>query len=141
MLNGEPVRRICHHRGVCQADPLSSILFLLVMESLQLLFRKVQQTGMLNPLHASWANFKVSLYVNDMAVFINPTTHELAMSGLILRLFGEASGLIANLDKTEFFPIQCHNLDMEQLLGINLALSSPVFTLDYRCIIKSCPRE
>jgi hypothetical protein len=73
MLNGEPVRRICHHRGVCQADPLSSILFLLVMESLQLLFRKVQQTGMLNPLHDSWANFKVSLYVDDMAVFINPT--------------------------------------------------------------------
>jgi hypothetical protein len=40
-----------------------------------------------------------------------------AALSLILRIFGEASGLITNLDKTEFFPVRCQHINVDQLLG------------------------
>jgi hypothetical protein len=41
LLNGEPSSRILHCRGMRQGDPLSLMLFLVAMEPLQLLFKKV----------------------------------------------------------------------------------------------------
>jgi hypothetical protein len=40
MLNGAQGERICHARGICLGDPLSPMLFLLVMKVLNSLFRK-----------------------------------------------------------------------------------------------------
>jgi hypothetical protein len=59
----------------------------------------------------------MSLYADDAAVFIKPSAQDLAVTRQILKLFGEASGLITNLEKTEFYPIRCQDLDMESLLG------------------------
>lgn len=39
LLNGQPGRRILHMRGVWQGDPLSPLLFLLVIEPLHMLFK------------------------------------------------------------------------------------------------------
>jgi hypothetical protein len=39
-LNVTQGDRICHAQGLCQGDPLSPMLFLLVMEVLNSLFRK-----------------------------------------------------------------------------------------------------
>jgi hypothetical protein len=36
----------------------------------------------------------------------------------------DASGLTTNMTKTEFYPIQCHDLDMQQILGANQTTSS-----------------
>jgi hypothetical protein len=42
----------------------------------------------------------------------------------ILKLFGEASWLITNLDKTEFYPIRCTNINIEDVLGIDQRIST-----------------
>jgi hypothetical protein len=41
-----------------------------------------------------------------------------------MQLFVEASGLSTNMEKTEFYPIQSHGIDLHELLGPNQTISS-----------------
>jgi hypothetical protein len=50
LLNGQPEKRVLHCRGVRQGDPLPPMLFLLAIEPLHRLFRKAQQTDLLQHL-------------------------------------------------------------------------------------------
>jgi hypothetical protein len=50
LLNGDCGSRICHARGLHQGDPLSPMLFLLVMEALNTLIRKADSWSLLHPL-------------------------------------------------------------------------------------------
>jgi hypothetical protein len=99
LINENPERRIYHKRGVRQGDLLSLMLFLLAMEPLYLLFQYAQSMGALSFLHGSCAHFRVSLYADDAAVFINPSSQDLYTTMLILRIFGQASGLVTNMEK------------------------------------------
>jgi hypothetical protein len=102
--------------GVWQGDPLSPMLFLLAMEPLRLLFQRAHQLGLLNTLQGSDESLRMSMYTDDIVVFINPTANDLRATKHILKIFGEASWLITNLDKTKFYPLRCHDLDLEHLL-------------------------
>jgi hypothetical protein len=50
LVNGEPGASIAHHRGLRQGDPLSPMLFLLVMEVLNAMVVKAIQEDYLQPL-------------------------------------------------------------------------------------------
>jgi hypothetical protein len=50
ILNGSLGKKICHTRGLRQGDPLSPLLFVLVMEVLNALFRLAVQQGLLSEL-------------------------------------------------------------------------------------------
>jgi hypothetical protein len=67
LLNGEEGKKIIHCRGVRQGDPLSPMLFLLVMEPLHRLFKKAQDLGLLDNLSSSCVTFRMSLYADDVA--------------------------------------------------------------------------
>jgi hypothetical protein len=77
LVNGAPGRRVLHCRGVRQGDPLSSMLFLLAMEPLHMLFKKAQDVGLLQKLSPLCDTFRVSLYADDAALFLNPDKKEM----------------------------------------------------------------
>jgi hypothetical protein len=50
LLNGVPSRRIYHGRGLRQGDPLSPMLFVLVMECLSAMIKLADSKGLFSPL-------------------------------------------------------------------------------------------
>jgi hypothetical protein len=90
-----------------QEDPLSPMLFILVMDVLGHLFSKADDEGMLQPLSRRNLPHRVSIYVDDVALFIRPQQQDIAVTMYILQLFGVASGLKRNLQKSNVLPIGC----------------------------------
>jgi hypothetical protein len=116
---------------------MSPMLFLLAM-----LFQHAQLMGALGFLYGSCARFRVSLYAYHAAVFINPTSQDLCTTLLILKIFGQASGLITNMEKTELYPIRCQDINLVQILDASLKISS--FPCTYLCLplhFKNLPRS
>jgi hypothetical protein len=124
LLNGERRNRIVHCRGVRQGDPLSPMLFLLVMEPLHMLFKQAQQQSLLHKLSYDCDVFRVSLYADDAALFINPSQQEMLVINQILMIFAEASGLKTNMAKTQCYPIQCQDVNLDFISTATLELSS-----------------
>ena len=53
LLNGEPGNSISHQRGFRQGDPLSPMLFILVMDVINSMFCRAELEGLLQPLHSA----------------------------------------------------------------------------------------
>jgi hypothetical protein len=115
LINGAPGELVQHRRGVRQGDPISPMIFILEMDFLTLLFHQAEDTGLLNGLEIP---HRISLYADDMVVFIKPEI-EIAAATEILNIFGEASGLRTNFAKCSAMPIQCTD---EQIALIQLVL-------------------
>jgi hypothetical protein len=61
----------------------------------------------------------VSFYADDMVLFLHPTYEDISLIMDILHIFGEASGLRNNLQKSCVFPIRCSDEErnlVQQLL-------------------------
>jgi hypothetical protein len=74
------------------------------------------EKGILHPISARAKGIKTSLYVNDTAIFVSPTTQDITRLKSILDAFGQASGLRTNLLKSEVFPITCENAQLELIM-------------------------
>nr|GEW41248.1 RNA-directed DNA polymerase, eukaryota [Tanacetum cinerariifolium] len=97
-------------KGLKQGDPLSPFLFILIMESLHLLFDRVVKAGMFKGIQlSSSVNISHMFFAND-AVFvgkwcdtnINTLTH-------VLECFHRASGLRINMCKSKIMGINIDN--------------------------------
>jgi hypothetical protein len=142
LLNGKPGKRILHCRGVRQGDHLSPMLFLLAMEPLHRLFKKAQETNLLDKVSKGCHEFRISLYADNAAVFIKPTTKDLQVTNTILELFVGASGLVTNMDKTQFYPIQCSHIDLKFLSQHNCKVADfPCCYLGLPLHYKKLPRS
>jgi hypothetical protein len=69
------------------------MFFLLAIEPLHMLFKRAQEMGLLSKLSKDYDNFRISLYVDDVAMFLAPTKQDLEVTDCILDLFAQASGL------------------------------------------------
>jgi hypothetical protein len=115
LLNGEPRATIKHQRGLRQGDPLPPMLFIIVMDVLNSLFVKASEVGLLQPLSNWTAGQRLSLYADDVALFIKPLEDELNATMAILNAFGQASGLQTNLNRSCIIPIQCAEDSVEEI--------------------------
>jgi hypothetical protein len=95
------------------------MLFLLAMEPLHLLFHKAQESGLLKKFSTGNNILGASLDTDDATLFIHPTERELIITDFILQLFAAASGLITNMTKTKYYPIQCGGINLDFLSATN----------------------
>jgi hypothetical protein len=73
--------------------------------------------------------------------FMLTTTHDMHATRFILNLFSEASGLTTNMDKIEFYPIQCQYTNIQQVLGDDQIISSfPCIYLGLPLHFKKLPK-
>lgn len=115
LLNGRPGDRICHAWGLQHGDPLSPMLSVIAMEVLSGLIRWAHDQSLFSPLRCVAVRSRVSLYADDVVMFIVPKSGDLAAIKTILRVFGDASGLYTNLDKCVATPIACSLQELEQV--------------------------
>jgi hypothetical protein len=118
LLNGVPGRRICHARGLRQGDPLSPMLFVLVMEVVNHAVRWLDDEELLEPLGAVQSVQRVSLYADDLVLFVAPIDQDLRVLKSTLQIFGLASGLFANLDKSIATPMHCTDEEIARVQQI-----------------------
>ena len=72
LLNGIPGNSIVHQRGLRQGDPLSPMLFILVMDVLGHMVSKAANEGLLQPLSRRVLQHRISLYADDVVLFLRP---------------------------------------------------------------------
>jgi hypothetical protein len=93
------------------------MLFILAIDPLQRILSKATLHGILRPIRSRITRFRISLYADDAGIFVNPLKDELQAISSILHCFGQASGLITNMIKTEVFPVRCDEVDLADILA------------------------
>lgn len=115
LVNGVRGASFKHRNGLRQGDPLSPMLFILAMEPLQRMLQLATQAGLLRPINNT-AKLRISMYADDAAIFANPDSNEMQAIQQILEIFGEVTGLKINLAKCAAYPIQCHGIDLQEVM-------------------------
>jgi hypothetical protein len=100
LVNGSPGKKIVHARGLWQGDPLSPQLFVLSMEVVTLIFSKAVDYGLLSPIGNCTKLQRLSIFADDVVLFVKPTLGDLVTVRELLKLFGGATGLRVNYRKT-----------------------------------------
>uniref|UniRef100_A0A453BYJ9 Reverse transcriptase domain-containing protein n=1 Tax=Aegilops tauschii subsp. strangulata TaxID=200361 RepID=A0A453BYJ9_AEGTS len=118
LLNGSPGAPFVHRRGLRQGDSVSPLLFILAMEPLQRMLTMATERAVLTPLRVRVARLRSGFYVDDAALFINPVAQDFAAVHAILKVFGDASGLWANIAKTVAYPISCSGINIESMWSV-----------------------
>jgi hypothetical protein len=89
------------------------MLFILVMDVLGFLITKAESVGLLQPLSMRVFQYRVSFYVDDVVLFLQPTMEGISITMYILYVFGEALGLWNNAQKSNIFSIWCGEEERE----------------------------
>ena len=74
------------------------------------------QEGVLSPLRGRFAKIRLSLYVDDAIIFLNPDREEVSALLNILTHFWAATGLRLNWTKCSMAPIRCSGINLDHIL-------------------------
>jgi hypothetical protein len=88
LLNGCPGNKIHHRKGLRQGDLLSPMLFILVMDVLCLIFSKAEEAGLLQQLSNRKKLHRISIYADDVALFLLPTQNDISTTLISLTFLG-----------------------------------------------------
>jgi hypothetical protein len=67
---------------------------------------------------------RISIYADDVVLFLHPIQSDISITLDILELFGDASGLHNNTHKSNIYPIRCSEetiLDVQHMLPCDIA--------------------
>ena len=105
LVNGEPYEINFPTRGIRQWDPLSPFLFLLCMEGLNGLIKKVELQGDIYNYFLCRRDIKLTylLFADDSLIFCSSTIEERYNVLEILKEYEEPSGQKMNRSKTSLF--------------------------------------
>ena len=117
LVNGSPEGFFGCSRGLRQGDPLSPLLFLLIIEVLSSLLKKTEECNLIRGFHVGSMN-SVSvcishlLFADDTILFCDASREQLLSIRLVLSCFQVFTGLKVNIGKSEIVPVgEVNNLD------------------------------
>jgi hypothetical protein len=122
LINGCPSGFFASSRGLRQGDPLSPLLFVIVMEALSRLIDRTVQGSFLSGFTVGSSverEVMVShlLFADDTVIFCDADPSKIEHLGCVLTWFEAISGLRINLGKSEMVPVG-EIPNMEELAGI-----------------------
>ena len=117
LVNESPKGFFGSWRGLRQGDPLSSLLFLLIMEVLSRLLKKIEECNLIRGFHVGDVNaigVRIShlLFADDTILFCDASREQLLSIRLVLSCFQAFTGLKVNVGKSEIVPVgEVNNID------------------------------
>jgi hypothetical protein len=127
LINGSPKGFFGSTRGIRQGDPLSSLLFVLIMEALSRMMNKAVEEGLLSSFHVGALGSDLLcishlLFANDTLIFSDANRNHILYLRLLFSWFEAISGLKINLSKSEMVPVgQVPNIEvLADILGCNI---------------------
>jgi hypothetical protein len=129
LVNGQAGDQFWHARGLRQGNPCSPMIFVLIFNTLNGIFRIAEEAGVFEPLTRFGIKHHLS-FADDVVLLIKPSVQEATAAVELLRVFGNASGLHCNLAKSSVSPIRCGDVDLQPIISI---LGCPVqhFPIQY----------
>ncbi|GJY32108.1 RNA-directed DNA polymerase, eukaryota [Tanacetum coccineum] len=128
LVNGCSTSESKFHKGLKQGDPLSPFLFILVMESLHIYFKKNLDVGLFKGIQIDGSMSLSHLFYADDVVFIGKwEKSNISTLVNVLNCFSMASGLKINLHKSKLIGIGISHNDVTRsasLIGCKV-LSAP----------------
>ncbi len=110
LVNGSPTSFFDNSRGLRQGDPLSPMLFLLIMEVLSRMLKMATEEGHIKGFHAGQAAvprvcISHLLFADDTILFCDADPKQLLYIRMTLTCFEAVTGLKVNLSKSEMVPV------------------------------------
>ena len=110
LVNGSPEGFFGSSCGLRQGDPLSPFLFLLIMEVLSRILKKIEENYLIRGFHVGVANsigVRIShlLFADDTILFCDASRAQLLSIRLALSCFQAFTGLKVNVGKSEIVPV------------------------------------
>uniref|UniRef100_A0A2N9EQD7 Reverse transcriptase domain-containing protein n=1 Tax=Fagus sylvatica TaxID=28930 RepID=A0A2N9EQD7_FAGSY len=110
LVNGSPTGFFDSARGLRQGDPLSPMLFLLIMEVLSRMLRRTVEEGRIKGFHAgkdaiTGVCISHLLFADDTILFCDANPEQLLYIRMVLTCFEAVTGLRVNLSKSEMVPV------------------------------------
>ena len=118
LINGTPHGFFGSSRGLRQGDPLSPLLFVLVMEAISKMLDKAVHEGRLSSFNVgvfAGRSLMVShlLFADDTLIFCDANIDQMLILHMVLIWFEAVSGLKVNLGKFELVVVGAvHNMDL-----------------------------
>ncbi|KAM0919247.1 hypothetical protein ACQ4PT_008360 [Festuca glaucescens] len=117
-VNGVPGSNIRHVRGLRQGDPTSPMLFVIGMEVLTAAIVRAVHEQIFQGIANISPIQRLSVYADDVVLFMRPEEGELRATKEILDMFGAASGLRVNYAKTAATLIRGEEEDGDRVRSI-----------------------
>jgi hypothetical protein len=129
LVNGSPCGFFASSRGLRQGDPLSPLLFVIVMEALSRLLDRAVREGLCSGFtvgKTDETSLMVShlLFADDTLLFCDADSEQISNLRYVFSWFEVCSGLKINLSKSEIVSVgDVPNIeDIREILGCKLAL-------------------
>lgn len=82
------------------------MMFILVMDALNLMFCKADELGLLQPISSRSIQHRISLYVDDVISFLRAGANDINLALRLLNLFGDQTGLRTNIQLSGVVPAE-----------------------------------